>query len=259
MKKLFLTLAVCSILVSCGGNSKKENEEIVVKPFSTEIKGDLKGYYELADKDVTIQPDGLNYKITVELKRNAKDVPFDKDDTSPYGCINDKNARFGIGIEFLDENDNILFSKNATEGGINGPYSDKDVQALIRLGKDESSTIRWNIGAGLIEDNGVPAKIRITSALENGKGSSKTEAKAEVSSDNEWDSLLDEYENYCTKLASMSKKVMGGDYSAMEEYSSLLEQAESLQSRLEDAKSDMTTAQAARLNKIASKMASSMM
>lgn len=75
----------------------------------------------------------------------------------------------------------------------------------------------------------------------------------------DWDKILDEYEAYCTKLATYAKKAKAGDMSAMTEYASLLESAESLQKKLENAGSNLSVAQAARLNKIASKMAQSMM
>ena len=52
---------------------------------------------------------------------------------------------------------------------------------------------------------------------------------------------------------------MGGDMSVMTEYSSTLEQAQRLADKLENAEGDMTPAQVARLNKIASKMAQGVM
>ena len=79
------------------------------------------------------------------------------------------------------------------------------------------------------------------------------------SSSNNWDSVLDEYEKYCTKVISLSKKAMAGDMSVMAEYSSTLEQAQRLADKLENAEGDMTPAQVARLNKIASKMAQGVM
>ena len=94
--------------------------------------------------------------------------------------------------------------------------------------------------------------------------SEATPAEEEVSepapaASNDWDKVLDEYEDYCNKVSSLSKKVMAGDMSAMTEYTSLLEKAESLSNKLEKAEDEMTTAQVARLNKIAQKMAQSMM
>ena len=85
------------------------------------------------------------------------------------------------------------------------------------------------------------------------------EATAVSSSSNNWDSVLDEYEQYCNKLASLSKKAIAGDMSVMTEYSSALEQAQRLGDKLENAEGEMTPAQVARLNKIAAKMAQGMM
>lgn len=78
-------------------------------------------------------------------------------------------------------------------------------------------------------------------------------------SSSDWDALLDEYEIYVNKLVDIYKKVQSGDMNAMTEYASLLESAENLNRKLENAKNDMNPAQVARLNKIVSKMSQSMM
>lgn len=261
MKKLLFCFAIASLFASCGGgtsNEKKENEEIVVTPISTELNGDLKGVYEVVDKDIIIKPDNWNYMITVELKRTDSELPFDPDNSTPFGYMDDL-TKVGFGLDLLDENGNILYSYKPTAGGLQGPYSSEDVKSLMELGKNENATIRWSIGAGTIED-GVPAKIRITSAVKGGTGTSEeAEEVSSSSSSNDWDKVLDEYENYCTKLAGLSKKAMNGDFSAMSDYASMLESAEALQSKLEDAESEMTAAQAARLNKIIQKMAQAAM
>lgn len=87
---------------------------------------------------------------------------------------------------------------------------------------------------------------------------SESESKSSASAEN-WDSVLDEYENYCNKVVSLSKKAAAGDMSAITEYASTLESAQSLQQKLENAESDMTAAQITRLNKIVSKMSSAIM
>lgn len=80
-------------------------------------------------------------------------------------------------------------------------------------------------------------------------------AEEKVSTE-KWDALLDEYEEYLDKTIAFSKKAKAGDMSAMTEYASLIESAQSLQKKLEDAKNELTPAQAARFAKIASKFAS---
>ena len=119
-------------------------------------------------------------------------------------------------------------------------------------------------------------KFRITSKVKEhlGLSSSATEEVAEEivseevvadgaisasSGSEDWDKLLDEYEEFIDKAMACAKKVKEGDISAMAEYASLLESAESLQKKLENAGSNLSTAQAARLNKIAAKMAQAAM
>ena len=87
----------------------------------------------------------------------------------------------------------------------------------------------------------------------------ETEEIAGVSGSEDWDKILDEYEAYCNKLVVAAKKAKAGDVSVMAEYGSLLESAESLQKKLENASSSLSVAQATRMNKIATKMAQAMM
>ena len=76
------------------------------------------------------------------------------------------------------------------------------------------------------------------------------------SSDSEdWDALLNSYEQYVNKYISLVKKASNGDMSAMAEYPALLEKAEDISSRLDDAKGDMSASQKARYLKITNKMA----
>ena len=87
----------------------------------------------------------------------------------------------------------------------------------------------------------------------------ETEVETVSVSGEDWDKILDEYESYCTKLVAAAKKAKAGDVSVMAEYASLLESAESLQKKLENASSSLSVAQATRMNKIAAKMAQAMM
>lgn len=87
----------------------------------------------------------------------------------------------------------------------------------------------------------------------------ETEVEMVSVSGEDWDEILDEYESYCTKLVAAAKKAKAGDMSVMTEYASLVESAESLQKKLENAGSNLSAAQAARLNKISAKMAQAMM
>lgn len=86
-----------------------------------------------------------------------------------------------------------------------------------------------------------------------------TDTEPASSQSTNWDALLDEYEDYMNQTVKMAKKAQSGDMSAMTEYASLLEKAERLQKKFENAGNDMTPAQVARLNKIATKLSQQMM
>ncbi|WP_180951535.1 hypothetical protein [Alistipes sp. cv1] len=55
-------------------------------------------------------------------------------------------------------------------------------------------------------------------------------------------------------FTSLYKKAQNGDISAMSDYVGVLESAEKLQTKLEKAESELTTAQMSRLTKIVTKM-----
>lgn len=109
-----------------------------------------------------------------------------------------------------------------------------------------------NVAAALSDDN-----TEVVAAEEVAEAD--VVAPESESSGEDWDTILDKYEQYCNKVVAIAKKVKAGDVSAMTEYASALESAEELQKKLDNAKNDMTAAQAARLSKIAAKMSSAMM
>lgn len=84
------------------------------------------------------------------------------------------------------------------------------------------------------------------------------ESDAVSSSSSDWDSALDESEEYVDEYIKFYKKAMEGDMSAMSEYASLLEKAQSMYDKLDGAQGEMTASQLARLNKIQMKMVNAM-
>lgn len=76
---------------------------------------------------------------------------------------------------------------------------------------------------------------------------------------NDWDDLLDEYEEYVDQYIKTLKKAMEGDMSALSEYAALAEKAQKLANKIEKAKGEMSTSQLQRYAKITQKMASAAM
>ena len=75
---------------------------------------------------------------------------------------------------------------------------------------------------------------------------------------NDFDSVLDDYEEYVDEYIVFYKKAISGDDAALTEYMSMLEKAEELQKSLETSRSEMTTKQASRMLKIQQKMLNAM-
>ena len=71
----------------------------------------------------------------------------------------------------------------------------------------------------------------------------------------DWNKVLNSYESYVNQYIAVLKKVNAGDMSAYSDMTSLMEKYEELASQLENAEDDLTPAQAARFNKITSKLA----
>jgi hypothetical protein len=79
-----------------------------------------------------------------------------------------------------------------------------------------------------------------------------------VAASDNWDDLLDEYEEYVDQYIKVYKKAMAGDMAALSEYMKLAEKAQSIAKKIEKSKGSMTSAQLQRYLKITKKMADAM-
>lgn len=236
-----LAIFIALMVISCG-KSKSGEQELTVKPKTTEIKGDLGEYFEVVDKEYKIPVDenSLNQLITVEIRRKDKDFPFDVNKINPFGTNGSEEYHVGFGIEFLGDNGPIDV-KNATEGGIGGPYSSEDVSSLFKLKKGESGYIRWTVDK--IEDL---KNFQITSALKKEDSSNSSistnsedgDFNNSISGGSDIDRMLDDYENYVDQYIVYVKKASEGDMTALSEYPSLMEKANQLQSSLQEAQNN---------------------
>lgn len=251
-------LGLAALLVSCGGNKKPES--LMVTPETTEIKGALKGCYEVVQKDYTIKNNGWSDVLNVELKRTDKELPFDVQKATSFSVYQDgKPIHVGFGIELTDENGEVVEITNANGSGLSGPYSSDDIISALNLNPGETGIVRWSVDM----DN-EPAAFRITSAVDEGSSSSsstsesteKSSYSSGKSSSSDWSSVLDRYENYVDRYIAAYKKAMNGDLSAATEYVSLLEEAEELSDELDSASDEMTSAEINRYMRITQKMTS---
>jgi len=264
-----IAIGTTILLSACGGGEKKSASESIVKPKSTSLKGDLKPYFEVVDKEYKIKVDEESFMksgmITVEIKRTDTDFDFKTDNINPFGTNGSEDYHVGFGIEILDDSGPVVI-KNATEGGMGGPYSSEDVTGIINLGKGETGYIRWSIDEGKLE--GLKS-FQITSALQaethdNSYSSSDdyeddsdmNSGSVASSGSKDWDEMLDDYEEYVDEYIKFYKKAMKGDNSAMSEYPAMMEKATALQTSMAKAQNnnELSTTQIQRMMKIQTKM-----
>lgn len=251
MRKSIFILCSAILMAGCGSNTKKE---LSVNPQNLEVKGVLKEYYEVVSKEYILKENSIsNYLLTVELIRTDVPLPFDVDKATSFSVRSeDKPIQVGFGIELLNKNGDIIETSQASEGGWNGVYSSEDIENLIQLNANETGIVRWSVGQGIVDDG--LTLFRITSALD---GVSKTAKTSSATKSSEWDEVLDDYEKYIDQYIKLYKKATAGDMSAMTEYASMLEKAESLENKLKKAKNGtLTASQISRMAKIQNKMIS---
>ncbi|MDE5774612.1 MAG: hypothetical protein K2H86_09195 [Muribaculaceae bacterium] len=241
ISKITFALLAMLIITACGKKQTVMPESLT--PETTTIDGNMGEYYEVVEGSYDLDKYTSEFKFDVRCIKNAPKLIYTK---------------LGIGYEIYDGNGNVIDSKNATLENVD-PWNSSE---FLLLKEGEMGKVKVNL-AGWPDKlkEAKTFKISINARGEEGKDDTpeEDEVTAVSSSSNNWDTLVDEYEQYCNKLASMSKKALAGDVSVMTEYSSALEQAQRLSDKLENAQGEMTPAQVARLNKIAAKMAQSMM
>ena len=263
-------MAVC--LAACGGKKgSEEKEEIVLTPETTQIKGDLGDYFEVVEKEYTVTND-FGDMVSIEVKRTDADFSFDLKGVEPYGTYGKGvTGNAGFGIEILDEDGNVIEKVAATASGLGGMYSSDDMKEALKLKAGETGTVRWSFH---FDGDKKPAKFRLTSAYEEVDSSDwdsdssssdddessssddddDTDSYSSSSDSQDWDALLNSYEQYVDKYISYMKKASKGDMNALAEYPALMEKAQELSEKMENAQGDMSASQWARYMKITKKM-----
>lgn len=126
------------------------------------------------------------------------------------------------------------------------------VLALVSCGnskteREDSS----NAALEMLDD----AASQTEQALDDASEETSYDEEESASSDGEdWDSLLDLYEEYVDMYISLLKKASAGDLSAVSEYTSYMSKAQEVSQKMADATSKLSPAQLSRFNKINQKM-----
>ncbi len=258
---LITSVIIAVSLTNCKGKEENEIKSITVKPKTTIIKGDLGDYFVVVEHDYEIKSEnsfdneGL---ISVEVKRTDKDFSFPVDNINPFGTNGGEKYHVGFGIEVLgDAGPKVI--KQATEDGMGGPYSSEDVIALMKLKKGETGFIKWTIA--MSDDL---KTFQLSSASEKSDGSvAVSESSDEVVSttgSEDYDKMLNDYDEYVTEYVKFYKKAMNGDQSAITEYPAILEKATKFQESMQQAQGNnqLSATQIGRMARIQTKMLEAM-
>ncbi len=281
MKKIFYSLAVIATSALTLFSCSSEPDAITLTPKSVAVRGDLSEYFEVVDRKYTLVDD-WGKMIKVELKK-IKEMPYDKSVVRPYGTSGYNIERLiGFGIKIFDKEGALVEQTSASASGLSGCYSSDDVLNFVNIEVGETGIIRWTLDSddpetlktlATFEINSVTEDTKYnssvnwgdnteessSSAVEDNSSSSDSDSSDSYSSDSsseDWDEVLDEYEDYVTDYISVMKKVNSGDMSAMTEAASMLQSANSLSSKLSGGKSELNSSQVSRLASITAKMAS---
>lgn len=248
MKILLGAVAALFLMASC--SSSEDSKKI--SPKSTEFTlGDIADCIEVVDEPaelICFEEKGTYYlrlKVTVQMKADGIK------DTDPQDIGFLKRPAIAI-IDLLDEdNDEVASLGVAAE-------SHQALQQLLTGEKGDKAEI-------IFEDyhHNPHMQNRFAEAYRF-----RPRRTADVvvyeplkSSDNnnqettsEWNQVLDQYEQYVDQYVATYKKAMDGDMSAMTDYVNLLDEAQKLSAKLENASSEMTEAQRSRYLEITSKL-----
>ena len=192
-------IILISLLSNIGGGKDtatqevKEVKEVVLKAAQTEIKGDLKGCYEVVDKDYKVKFATKSYEddlVTVELKRTSKNLPYDRKDVTIFPGAEKSSANncAGFGIEILNADGDVIDKQSANAT----PYSWDEMTAALQLLQDETTTIRF-----YFDNLSEATSFRVTSlvqqnekrkaALEEAAKSAKEASKKAKDADDDYD------------------------------------------------------------------------
>ncbi len=195
-------IILISLLSNIGGSDDattqevKEVKEVVLKAVQTEIKGDLKGCYEVVDKDYKVKFATKSYEddlVTVELKRTSKNLPYDRKDVTifPEAEKSSANNCAGFGVEILNADGDVIDKKTANAT----PYSWDEMTAALQLLQDETTTIRF-----YFDNLSEATSFRVTSfvqkndkrktALEEAAKTAKEASKKAKDADDDYDEAL---------------------------------------------------------------------
>ena len=267
----FLSLA---FLLMCLASCSEENSATL--KVEAEL-GALADYIKLTDQEVVVSmsdekdDDGVDCKVLT----SSLALEVTKSVASDYS--------FDLEVVVLDKNHVVIGRLPDFDIEGNNDYDNGDLRNILNAGSVRAQMRRSRKAADFtpgdqeqwnkILKEGVYIQIKPSSSsakyAEYKPKSSETEdtessngtttededtVDSSSASSQDWDAMLDSYEEYVDKYISLMKKASKGDMTALAEYPALMSKAQEFCDKMENSKGSMSASQWARYSKISSKM-----
>lgn len=255
LRNSLLLISLFCLFFSCTSSNKKEI--VKAKALTTIISGPLGNYLEVVDNNYEVV-DSWGANLAVKIKSKGK---------IPDSIAKLKDA--GLVISLLGEDGMPLSGIN--ELTIDYSTADKFKSLLENQSQEEVLKFKSAFGYDSQKDGDRVSKFSIASTLTDkvkettsseattNSTSSSTDVTADGGSEN-WDKMMDDYEQYTDQYIEFWKKAQAGDQNAMSEYPALMEKSLKLSESMKAAQRDkkLSIEQLTRMSKIQMKMASAM-
>ncbi len=241
--KSIISVLLVLFLTSCGSGIP---EEKILKVSNVSISGNAKNFIKVVNGEYKIKNVNDN-KIIIPLKiKLIKKVKINNPKMSSISLSMIDNSGVSVGNSYGFKLQSLSdYSK--IEDLLKGEVGNTVIISFESILASEDTRKQ-------IMEQAVNVEITNTNISIDEDASTITSTNN--SNGNDWDNILDEYENYVNDYISLYKKAMNGDTSALSEYTNMLKNAEKLQKSLEKAKKGNTLSktQMNRMLKIQNKM-----
>ena len=249
-----LATPLCIMLASCSLTPTSK----MIQPTSTEFSsGELAKYIVIVDepcqlsfteKEGAIDTQYIRLKVELEMiKDGLEDV--DPHDIGFTGLVSVATINLidkeGIPVKDLDlVNEDYLKLKKLLTG------DEGDTQEVIFEGKYHAGkeAINW-----FNEAEQFTPRLTSNIKIQKNKEAKETSLFSDEESE-DWKQLRDTYDAYVTKYTACVKEMEQGDMNALSEYPALLQKAQELGEKLEDAQGSMSISQWDKYLKITNKL-----
>lgn len=265
----FAVLLAC--LASCGGS-----KDSVTLKVEAEL-GPLADYIKVTDREVVVKmsdekKDSEDYKVIT----SSLALEVTKSVATKYGfdfeveVLDKDHVKIAtlpdFDIESISDYDNGEFNNVLYAGTVRAQmkrkrkvakFTPEDQEEWNKILKEGAYIVikPRNSDEKFVEYKG---KSSNTEAIESSYDTTTEDEDIAVSSSStssqDWDAMLDSYEECVDSYISLLKKASNGDMTAMEEYPALMNKAQELSDEMQNAQGSMSASQLARYSRISAKM-----